>query len=81
MITLLYETYFSLPPRDRQHAEWFVRPQLWDEIRRLKTMGGELLVLSMPDEGRYILMGLPVNLDESADWVELRATCQGTVPR
>lgn len=69
---LLYETYFSILPRDRQHAEWVIKPQLWDEIRMLKSSDDLPFVLPMPGEVRRVLMGLPVHLDDLADWVELR---------
>lgn len=68
---LVYETYFSIPPGDRQAAEWAIKPQAWDEIRKLQSRDTPL-VLPIPGDGRPLLLGLPVRLDDLADWVELR---------
>lgn len=39
-----------------------------------------LVVLPMPGEIRYVLMGLPVNVNEQVDWIEL-LTAEATVAR
>jgi HK97 family phage major capsid protein len=73
LIKLIYETYFSVQPQDRQSAKWFIKPQLWEDIRQLKSGNNVSMVVPMLNEDRYFLIGLPVHLDEHADWIDLRS--------
>lgn len=72
LLRLVYETYFNVTPRDRQGAEWFVKPELWAEIKKL-SVDNIPVVIPVPGEVRCFLMGLPVNVDAQVDWIELRA--------
>ncbi len=72
LLRLVYETYFDVPPQARQGAEWFIKPQLWDEIKKL-SVDNVPVVIPVQGEVRCFLMGRPVNVDGRADWIELRA--------